>query len=384
MSSTWWVGEDDLLPEQDKVLALDLDKSILINGPPGSGKTNLLLLRANHQFIAHPDTEFYIVCFTGLLRGFIRTGASQYKFPRDRIITQIALFERILADNGKKVARADGEKFEEYQEKLTVAAEGLVAKGVGKGAFPVLFVDEAQDYSARQLAVLQHFSNQMSCAADARQGIYKHAADGVEWLKEHAWDDSITLKFHHRNGPAILEIADKMMNGKFNHVPMLPTQQYQGDKSTVDVECKPLNDQLVELRRRLVLQLGAFPGQLIGVLTPRGEELQVIVSALSADPALSGKFTNAHARDFDSEMPIWVCKAHSAKGLEFRCVHLIAADMVARFNEYERRLAFTAVTRAKTSLVIYHQDELHAFFAAALARPPKEKIKPSMLFGNKS
>ncbi|MDF3822246.1 ATP-binding domain-containing protein [Leptospira sp. 96542] len=371
------------MQEQEDVLALDLNKSVLISGPPGSGKTNLLLLRANHHYIAHPDTEFYIVCFTGLLRGFIRTGASQYKFPRDRIITQIALFERILSDNGESVARKVGEKFDEYQEKLTVAMERLVEKGIGKGVFPVLFVDEAQDYSARQLAVLQHFSNQISCAADARQGIYKHAADGVEWLKRQVWDESITLKFHHRNGPAILEVADKMMNGKFDHVSMLPTQQYQGDRSTVDVECKPLNDQLIELRRRLVLQLGAFPGQLIGVLTPRGEELQHIVSALSTDSELAGKFTNAHERDFDPEKPIWVCKAHSSKGLEFRCVHLVAADMVAQFHEYERRLAFTAVTRAKTSLVIYHEDELHAFFAAALAKPPKEKIKTAMLFGKK-
>lgn len=381
MSSTWWVGEEDLLPEQESVLSFDLDKSILVSGPPGSGKTNLLLLRANHQFIAHPDTEFYIVCFTGLLRDFIRTGATQYKFPKDRIITQTALFDRILADNGKKLLRVEDETFEAYQERLTSAAEALVANGIGRGAYPALFVDEAQDYSGRQLTVLRHFSKKMSCAADARQGIYKHAADGVDWLQKNKWDDSIVLKFHHRNGPAILEVADKMMNGKFDHVPMLPTQQYQGDKATVDVECMPFVDQLAALRKRLVVQLGAFPGQLIGVLTPRGEELGEIVSALSADPALANKFTNAHDRNFDSSKPIWVCKAHSAKGLEFRCVHLVAADMVARFHEHERRLAFTAVTRAKTSLVVYHQDELHAFFAAALASPPKEKIKTSMLFG---
>lgn len=49
MSSTWWVGEEELLPEQEDVLSIDLDKSILVSGPPGSGKTNLLLLRANHH-----------------------------------------------------------------------------------------------------------------------------------------------------------------------------------------------------------------------------------------------------------------------------------------------------------------------------------------------
>lgn len=383
MSSTWWVGEEELLPEQEEVLSIELDKSILISGPPGSGKTNLLLLRANHHFIAHPDTEFYIVCFTGVLRGFIRTGASQYKFPKNRIITQTALFERILADNGKTIERV--EDFEAYQELLTLAAEKLIEKGIGKGSFPTLFIDEAQDYSARQLTVIRHFANQISCASDVRQGIYKHAASGVDWLSNNSWDEIISLKFHHRNGPAILEVADKIMDGKFDHVPMLPTQQYQGDKSTVDTACMPLDGQLVELRKRLLLQLGAFPNELIGVLTPRGYELNHILDALNSDSALAGKITNAHdQKTFDPDKPIWVSKVHSSKGLEFRCVHLISAEMVAKFHEHARRLAFTAVTRAKTSLAIYHAEELLPFFSAALAKPTKEKIKMSMLFGKKS
>ena len=383
MSSTWWVGEEELLPEQEEVLSIELDKSILVSGPPGSGKTNLLLLRANHHFIAHPDTEFYVVCFTSVLRGFIRTGASQYKFPNNRIVTQTALFEQILADNGEKIERV--EDFETYQELLTSAAEKLIERGIGKGSFPTLFIDEAQDYSARQLSVIRHFAKQISCASDVRQGIYKHASSGVEWLSGHSWDEVITLKFHHRNGPAILEVADKIMDGKFNHESMLPTQQYQGDKSTVDTTCMSLDDQLVDLRKRLLLQLGAFPNELIGVLTPRGYELNLILTALSSDPVLAGKFTNAHDRNtFEPNKPIWVSKVHSSKGLEFRCVHLISAEMVAKFHEHARRLAFTAVTRAKTSLAIYYDEELLPFFSAALAKPPKEKIKMSMLFGKKS
>lgn len=380
MSSTWWVGEEDLLPEQGEVLSIELDKSILVSGPPGSGKTNLLLLRANHHFIAHPDTEFYIVCFTGVLRSFIRTGASQYKFPNNRIITQTALFERILADNGKTIERLD--EFEAYQESLTLAAEKLIEKGIGKGSFPTIFVDEAQDYSARQLTVIRHFAKHISCASDVRQGIYKHASSGVEWLSSHSWDNVVSLKFHHRNGPAIIEVADKIMHGKLDHTPMLPTQQYQGDKSTVDTACMSLDAQLADMRKRLLLQLGAFPNELIGVLTPRAYELGLVLDALNSDAALVGKFTNAHDRKtFDPDKPIWVSTVHSSKGLEFRCVHLISAEMVAKFNEHARRLAFTAVTRAKTSLAIYHEGELLPFFSAALAKPSKEKIKVSMLFG---
>lgn len=48
MSGTWWIDESELLDEQIRVLEEDLDSDIILKGPPGSGKTNLLLLRANH------------------------------------------------------------------------------------------------------------------------------------------------------------------------------------------------------------------------------------------------------------------------------------------------------------------------------------------------
>lgn len=87
------------------------------------------------------------------------------------------------------------------------------------------------------------------------------------------------------------------------------------------------------------------------------------------------------SRDFDPTLPIWVSTVHSSKGLEFRCAHVVAADLFAEFHEHERRVAFTAVTRAKTALAIYHDQPLHPFFASALAKKNAEKISVKQLFG---
>lgn len=46
MEASWWKGSADLDDEQKKVVSLATDKDHLIVGPPGCGKTNLLLLRA--------------------------------------------------------------------------------------------------------------------------------------------------------------------------------------------------------------------------------------------------------------------------------------------------------------------------------------------------
>jgi ATP-dependent exoDNAse (exonuclease V) alpha subunit len=46
---------------------------------------------------------------------------------------------------------------------------------------------------------------------------------------------------------------------------------------------------------------------------------------------------------------------HSAKGSEFRAVHLLEGEA---FKPHNRELAFTAATRAKTEVSVYHVNPL--------------------------
>lgn len=383
MSGTWWVDESDLLPEQLQVLSEDLSRDLLLSGPPGSGKTNLLLLRANHLMLAKPDAEFYIICFTSLLQNFVRTGADLYLFPTNRIITQRRLLEQVLGDHGCLPKRQSGESYEERDAALKSAMQKMMNTGTGRDSFPVLFIDEAQDYSDADLDIFNYLAENITCAADLRQGIYSAGSAGTPWLEGHAWHTPIKLKFHYRVAPAILEVADKIMGGKFNHEPMLDTHQYKGDPGSVEVAAGiGLTDQIKMATPKIIKQLAVYPGQFVGVLVPRRKDVELVVDQLRNAAELAGRVTNAMSReDFDPALPVWVSTVHSAKGLEFRCVHVVAAEMMAEFREHERRVAFTAVTRAKTALNIYHDQPLHAFFASALAKPNTEKITVKKLFG---
>jgi superfamily I DNA/RNA helicase len=384
MSDTWWVDEDELLEEQLKVLGEDIYKDILLTGPPGSGKTNLLLLRANHMVLASPDVEFYIVCFTGLLQNFIRTGANLYSFPANRIVTQRKLLEQVLGDHDFLPNRRKGESYIERDTALKSAMERLMATGRGRHTYPVLFIDEAQDYSAKDFEIFQYLAINLSCAADLRQGIYDVGEAGAPWLYQHSWGASIALQFHYRVAPTILEVADKVMAGKFDHQAMLSTHQYTGDPGNVEVLGGiGVEDQLREVTSRLIRQLEIYPGQVIGVLVPHRANVQEVADRLAEMPALSGQVTNALFNDFDPSRPIWVSTVHSAKGLEFRCVHVITADLVADFKKHERRVVFMAITRAKTALTIYHEHPLHPFFASAVARPNFQAVSIKNLFGKK-
>ena len=71
------------------------------------------------------------------------------------------------------------------------------------------------------------------------------------------------------------------------------------------------------------------------------------------------------SRTFDPERRIVVSTIHSSKGTEFRCVHFLGAD---DFPHFTREKAFTAVTRAKTTLDVYHRDPMEGALESALAQ----------------
>jgi len=73
VKKSWWRKQADLDEHQKRVVDLPTDGKYLLTGPPGSGKTNLLLLRAMYLSSASlKDVIFLTVGRT--LKEFIATG----------------------------------------------------------------------------------------------------------------------------------------------------------------------------------------------------------------------------------------------------------------------------------------------------------------------
>src|SRR5258706_20857 len=97
---TWWRELRDLDADQRAVIALDAEGSFLVKGPPGSGKTNLLLLRANYLTNTE-HSNLVIVVFNRTLCEFIRAGANRYDFDRRNVLTSSQFFLRLLGEAGR-------------------------------------------------------------------------------------------------------------------------------------------------------------------------------------------------------------------------------------------------------------------------------------------
>lgn len=368
---TWWRELRDLDEDQRAVIALEADGSYLVKGPPGSGKTNLLLLRAN--YLANTQhSNLAIVVFNRTLCEFIRSGGGRYDFDRQNVLTSHQFFLRLLGESGRSF-QGSGDFDEDRTSRLSSLLAAL-PQSINP-IYDVILLDEAQDYLEAEIRLFRRLAKDVFMVADSRQQIY--SSDSVLPVLEDVVDRSLSLRFHYRSGLPICEVADGIGSTfSVGYNPIAPTCNYNSPdlKPSVEIFNGDITAQALEIARRLVIQRRTYPESLLGVICPRIAEIRTIASILTAEGLVDQLCVQDREDGYQpvhANKPIWLSTVHSAKGLEFRALHFGAAEFVRNFREEQKRLAYTGVTRAKTSLVVYHEGALPPYFDAALnvARP---------------
>lgn len=383
MSNTWWRDEDELAKEQSDLLGIPAEQSLLIKGPPGSGKTNLLLLRANQLFLGdHPN--LYVVVFGSLLKNFIQIGGAQYKFPSEKVVTHTSLFKMILRQEGADIDDR-ALSLDEARRRRADALEELIRRGQIGAQFDALLLDEAQDYTPQEIRLLSQLTTVLVATADSRQRIYD-VEDCSEELKKRIQAEH-TLTYHFRNGRDICRVADGIYKGYPQYAEMLPHSNYPEADYPSKATPKSglsLDEQIAAMVTQIKDQRFAYPDDLIGVLAPRNTDLDHIERGLNA-AGFGGMLTRANDTSrFDPTRHIWLSTLTAAKGLEFRALHIAGLEHLSKMGNVQKRLIFTGVTRAKTALTCYWHDRVPGYFESAcraVAETPAVVTRKS-IFGN--
>lgn len=381
MTNTWWKDFDELKKEQAELLDISTDSSLLIDGPPGSGKTNLLLLRAN-QLAIGDRPNLNVVVFGSLLKYFIQMGGLQYSFPEEKIVTHTRLFNDILRAE-RAGFDSKGMSLEEARQERANRVDALLKAGKIGQMFDALLLDEAQDYTPQEIRILRGLTDVLVATADKRQAIFN--VDDCTEVLEKCVDVAHTLKYHFRNGLEICRVADGLQKGKPDYTPMQHSSNYDEAAYPSKVFPKPgmtLTQQAEAIAEQVKQQRFAYPDDLIGVLCPKNADLEVIGDCLAA-AGLGGETTRANDSNiFDPSRPIWLSTLSAAKGLEFRAVHIAGLDELHKTGAVQRRLIYTGVTRAKTALSLYWHTSIPGYLESALLPvTPKGPVTKQKIFG---
>jgi superfamily I DNA/RNA helicase len=373
--TSWWVDSNELDDEQLGIIELAPEGSFLVSGPPGSGTTNLLLLRASYLVDAQKP-NVAVLMFTRSLREFVVRGTGNYSFAADKVQTIAKWAQTLIREHGGAIP-PDEMSFSERRRAMAVELKRIFdEKAALTGHLDCVLVDEVQDCLPEEIDLFFRAGRAVFLVGDHRQQIYDKngTLDSLE--------DRIvkrTLSKHYRNGEAICRVADAV--GKtMGELPLLSSCNYDETKAKSGVnfeECRDEDALYESLSARLAAQLKTYPDELLGVATPKNADVQKLRSALASDPRTSqfllpeGEFDDP----FDKVRRICVCTMHDAKGLEFRCMHLALVENLKKMGSTQKRLAFTSITRSKTALSVYCVNPMPGYMeaareAVAVPKPP--------------
>jgi UvrD-like helicase C-terminal domain/Nuclease-related domain/AAA domain len=344
----------------------------VIYGVAGSGKTVLLISRAK-MLSEDPEKRVLVLCFNKVLARYLKATL----LGHDNV--DVLHFHGWGRRNGTDFRVDEGD--EEYGARLLRTLE----QSLDARRFDAVLVDEAQDFACSwfhcaKAAMKEPDDGDLIIVGDGSQSLYRKRPFTWKDAGVHALGRTINTKFdldrNYRNTAEILAAAHsfagqmtpdgedvalrQMRVGPqiaLRHGPWPKIISAESREKEVDIVVGLVSEWISGKDGTAPIN----PNH-IGILYPRlrrsdrswMESLRARLSAFGVVP-LAG----ADATDDLSTHGIKISTIHSAKGLQFRAVILMWADLLPsqldnRDEDSERRLVYVATTRAEDLFAVTH------------------------------
>lgn len=352
----WLVPRTDLTPEQLRAVELSTDEHRLIFGGPGSGKTQILLHRADYlrDWFGTPTERFRIFVFTNALKQYIQSAMALLDLPEENILTFDDWCRKFyLANISPRLPWDRENKSPDY---AGVRREVLAKLRSGAGPFyDFVLVDEGQDLDRDAFETIRLMARHVTVCMDNKQQIYERGCSEEEILALLGLRKrNVALLSTFRCCPYIVQIASRLIDdpvARDNYLNQARTAQTERQKpllyfsSSEEDEKKRLID-IVKTRLHL--------GDRIAILYPLKRFVYGYAKAFAEAglevevPSKRGRQGEYIPLDFSSDRPK-LMPYHSAKGLTFDTV-IMPRLQPAAFGGIRQvsleRILFVGISRA--------------------------------------
>ncbi|MEH7464730.1 RNA polymerase recycling motor HelD [Bacillus thuringiensis] len=222
-----------------------------------------------------------------------------------------------------------------------------------------IFIDEAQDYSVFQFTFLKRLfpHSKMTVLGDFNQTIHAHAAENefsqLYTLYGEEKSKKIELTRSYRSTKQIIEFTRQLISGGNCIEPF----EREGRKPVITaVETDE------ELHQRIVNRIKYLQKnnhKTIAIICKTAEESKSVYDLLQQYVQIH--LIQKETASFDSG--VLIIPSYLAKGVEFDAVIIYNASNQQYRKESERKLFYTACTRAMHELYIYYKKELSPFLS---------------------
>lgn len=386
MKGSWWTTIEQMDADQRAFVRLGADGRHLLVGPPGCGKTNLLVMRARYIYGLGLKNVLFLT-FTRALADFIRAGVASKKGllePEQVQTFNYWAFKHIATYAPEQISKIDrSAPFETSRQQVMAALAVANTRIEGVNLYDAVLIDEVQDLHIDEIGALMRMSERITVAGDVKQMVFESGGSigKLEALGFHKTE----LRFHYRIGTAIANVADKALQ------PVDPANRLRANCNYLEdeqqsrarlTEFTTRDEQFSAMYKSIARQLRTYPNEGIGVIVPRNFLLLELKAKFAAEDPLPGGVafhdeTNEE-HSFSSGKNVHVISLKSSKGAEFRAVHLYGLEEL-KYPQVRRELVFTAVTRAKTSLDGYYTGKVLNSIASAFAEAPVTPLSPEDL-----
>ena len=379
---SWWLDITDLDEDQKNVIELPPTGNYLILGPPGSGKTNLLLIRAEY-LIRTDQPNLFVLMFNVPLHDFVVRGGIHYDVPATKIRKMLSWEIGLLRENGVPFDDLPEDDLDAKRKALAEKVlELLDTNPKLEHHLECLLVDEVQDCLPEEVEVFFRCAKHVCFAGDNRQRIFSNHSV-IPTIQDRV--KTIELNTHYRIGHEICRAADVVGNSA-GFSPILDTCNYKDTESKVQFFCCATDEeQTKKIIEALTVQLTAYPEELLAVVGPRKKDRDFLREQLEASALAPLILPHRSSGSEDPKQRIYLANSLEIKGLEFRTIHLALMQHIHRLREKQKRIAYTAITRAKTTVSVYFTSKIPGYLeqAQVAVEPPKPKPPLEDLFPKK-